>query len=452
MDVASGGRTAAKDDAYEIRRMIAIRQTISRLPAAALAPRMLLLLDQVAFSLTNFVLTIVIARTYSAAEFGAYGVGLASALAIQFAQRSLYIIGLSLMSERVARRRLGGIVAEHILFTGATILVLAIGAAGAVIAGIGRAGIEIAAATMVCAVVYFQADFDRAVLVKRGAYAGAFGLSVVYLLIVGVLAVLAKFAHLGFFPFMAGLGVACTLKGSWLALLRVAPRWGWAWRFLARDWRAYGWPALVQAATSAGGTHVPVIALAAVRGPIEVAGFVAMRSLTQPLALILRSLDAVDKNRFRAQSGGTTAGARRVFWRTTLIYGALGLGALAVLAIRPEAIVALVYRDRYAGFGDLLLSWGCYVALLGLMLPLQSALYLMGKQREITRWTVISALAGTGIAFALCPSLGAWGAMAATLAAAVMNVLLGGMVVRHLIIGSLDLPLPKERRTGRVTG
>jgi len=199
MDVASGGRTAAKDDAYEIRRMIAIRQTISRLPAAALAPRMLLLLDQVAFSLTNFVLTIVIARTYSAAEFGAYGVGLASALAIQFAQRSLYIIGLSLMSERVARRRLGGIVAEHILFTGATILVLAIGAAGAVIAGIGRAGIEIAAATMVCAVVYFQADFDRAVLVKRGAYAGAFGLSVVYLLIVGVLAVLAKFAHLGFF-------------------------------------------------------------------------------------------------------------------------------------------------------------------------------------------------------------------------------------------------------------
>src|SRR5580698_7200928 len=137
-----------------------------RLPMGrALAPRLFLLLDQSIFSGANFLLTIVLARHYPAAQFGAYGVGLATALTVQFIQRNLYIVSLSLMSERIALRSLPGILAKHFLITGGTLAMLGLGTAAAIIAGAKSETIDVVVATLACTVIYFQADFDRAVLV-----------------------------------------------------------------------------------------------------------------------------------------------------------------------------------------------------------------------------------------------------------------------------------------------
>jgi O-antigen/teichoic acid export membrane protein len=189
--------------------------------------------------------------------------------------------------------------------------------------------------------------------------------------------------------------------------------------------------------------------LAATRGPAEVAGMMAMRSLTMPLNLVLRSFDAVDKNRLRALSGGSASGVRRVFWRTMLSYGALGAAAMAVLALLSHPIIAIVYHDRYAGFTGLLLAWCAYCALLGLMQPLHSVVLLTGKQMSSTRLATISGVLAVAIALLTCRRFGATGAMTATLTAAALNVVLSGFVVRAVIFGSQDLPLPKERRVGR---
>ena len=189
-----------------------------------------MLLDQSIFSIANFTLTIVLARRYPAAQFGAYGVGLSAALTFQFIQRNLYIVSLSLMSERVALRSLPGIIAKHLLVTGGTIAILGLATAAVVIAGAKGGTIDVVVATLSCAVIYFQTDFDRALLVKRAAYGGAVLLSVVYLAIVLALSALVQTNQIGFDFFMGVLACSCLAKGGWLLLLRIEPRWRWGLR------------------------------------------------------------------------------------------------------------------------------------------------------------------------------------------------------------------------------
>jgi len=417
-----------------------------------LAPKLVQLLDQSIFSIANFTLTIVLARRYPAAQFGAYGVGLTAALTLQFIQRNLYVVSLSLMSERVARRGLPGILAKHLLVFGSMIAVLGIAAAAVVLAGAAAGTVDVVVATLSCAVVYFQADFDRALLVKRGDYRGTVLLSLVYLAIVLTLSGLVQEIQFGFDAFMEMLALGCLAKAAWLALLRVEPRWRWGLRFIARDWRQYGIPTLLAAASNAAYSNLPVMVLAATRGSAEVAGMMAMRSLTMPLNLVLRSFDAVDKNRFRMLSGGTASGVRRVFWRTMLSYAALGAAALAVLALFSHPIIAIVYHDRYAGFSGMLLCWCGYCALLGLMQPLQSVVLLARKQMSSTRLATLAGAAAVVIAFATCRRFGAAGAMTAVLTAAALNVALSAFVVRGLIFGSHEIPLPRERLARRDPG
>jgi O-antigen/teichoic acid export membrane protein len=356
------------------------------------------------------------------------------------------------MSERVALRSLPGIIAKHLLVTGGTIAILGLATAAVVIAGAKGGTIDVVVATLSCAVIYFQTDFDRALLVKRAAYGGAVLLSVVYLAIVLALSALVQTNQIGFDFFMGVLACSCLAKGGWLLLLRIEPRWRWGLRLIARDWRHYGMPTLLSAASNAAYSNVPVMVLAATRGPAEVAGMTAMRSLTMPLNLALRSFDAVDKNRFRSLSGGIASGVRRVFWRTMLSYAALGAAALAVLALFSHQIISIVYHDRYAAFTGLLLSWCAYCALLGLGQPLQSVVLITGKQMSATRLTTISGGVAVVIAFATCRSFGAAGAMTAILAATALNVALSAFVVRALIFGSHESILPRERLTGRDAG
>jgi O-antigen/teichoic acid export membrane protein len=90
-----------------------------------------------------------------------------------------------------------------------------------------------------------------------------------------------------------------------------------------------------------------------------------------------------------------------------------------------------------------------YCALLGLMQPLQSVVLLAHRQLAATRLSTLSGVAAAAIAYAACQRFGAAGAMSATLAAAALNVMLSAYVVRDLLFGSHDRPLPGEREMGR---
>src|SRR5579883_749067 len=359
-----------------------------------LTGRILLLLDQVVFSLANFALTIILARMYSTTEFGAYGIALSIVLVVQFIQRSLYVVSLSLMSKRRAARYLPAILAEHLLVAGIALLGVALWVGLTLL----RRDVhvpDLAMSTLVCTAIYFQADFDRALLVKRGTFAGALVLSILYLVAVLVLGWLAKRAQMSYEEFMLLLAMCCVARGLWLLTLRAAPRWGWGLRLLAADWRRYGWPSVMQASTSLGTQHAPIFILSALRGSAAVAGLVAMRSLTQPLMLVTRSLDAADKNRFREDTKGGTASLRRVFWRTAALYAAIGVGAIVVLSAFPETIISIAYHGKYIGYGWVMISWGVYSTLLGLNFPVQSVVYVLHRQGAFARLTVLNACVGT---------------------------------------------------------
>jgi len=406
--------------------------------------RIYLLLDQVVFSGTNFLLTIMLARTYSAAEFGSYGIGLATAFIVQFVQRNLYIVGFSLMSRRVASRLAPGILAEHLMVAGGAVVLASLVTAVMAAVGSRQAAMDIAVSTLVCTVVYFQSDFDRAVQVKRGSFRGALALSLVYLGIVVAVGLVAKRLQLGFPAFMTLLGFACTLKILWLCVLRIRPHWPWGRRLLARDWRRYGPLAVIQSGSYAGGQHFPLMILGALAGSAQVGGLVAMRSLIQPLMLVLRSLDAADKNRFRLVASGRAAGARKVFWYTMLLYGGIGLAAVIVLAIFRDPIIALVYHGKYLGLGGIMVAWGIYAGFLGLTYPVQSLTYLLHRQKRLTAWIMASGVVGIVLAATLCARYGMWGAMTATVLSMGMNVGGGLIVTRDIIAGRGDEPLPKE--------
>lgn len=415
------------------------------IPRDLASARLYLLLDQIAFSLASFILTIALARMYSASEFGSYGIGLAIALMVQSVQRNFYIVPLSLMSRRVATRCAGGLVAEHLTVAGASVALAALVTALVAIGARG-ASLDIALATLVCITLYFQSDFDRAMQVKRGSYRGALGLSLVYLITVIAVSAFAKFHHVSFAAFMITLAGVCALRSSWLFFLHVKPHWSWGMRLLARDWRRYGVPALLQAGAASGCQHVPLMILATVSGSAQVGGFSAMRSLTQPLMLVFRSLDAADKNRIRMASSGGTAGARRFVWRTTLFYGALGAAALLVLSLFHEQIISLAYHGKYSGLGGILIGWTIYSVLLGLGLPIGSLAYLLHRQRAFTAWTLVSGVVGITLALGLCGPFGMWGAMSATGISAAVSLLGGFIVTRDVIVAGRDVPLPKEMR------
>jgi O-antigen/teichoic acid export membrane protein len=406
--------------------------------------RIYLFLDQVVFSGTNFILTIFLARTYSASEFGSFGIGLSTAFIVQFVQRSVYIVPYSLMSPRVAARLAPGILAEHLLVAGGAVFLVAL--ATAITAAIEHRGIalDIAVSTLVCTVVYFQSDFDRAVQVKRGSNRGALALSLVYLVIVIAVALVGWLIKPSYPVLMTILGFACTLKFLWLCILRTRPHWAWGRRILGRDWRRYGTLAIVQSGSYAGGQHFPLMILGALSGAAQVGGLAAMRSLIQPLMLVLRSLDAGDKNRFRSLANGRTSGARKAFWYIMFLYGAIGLFAVTLLAVFSNWIIAVVYHGKYVGLGGIMTAWGVYAGLLGLNYPIQSLTYLLHRQKQLTTWIMVSGAIGVILAAALCARYGMWGAMTATVVAMGLNVVSGLIVTRDVIAGRDDVPLPKE--------
>jgi O-antigen/teichoic acid export membrane protein len=402
--------------------------------------RGLLLADNVLFSVANFVLAISLARSYAEFEFAALGVALALALAIQSAQKSLYIVRVSLMPPDAARRSSGAIIAQHIMVVAMAVACVCIVTAVGVAAGASEQFKLIGLSTIVCYLIYFQADFDRALLLKLGSALRPALLSLSYLLAVTTLAALARWRGLSFVGFMTGLIIFTLAKGClvMIALVGARPRWRAGRRLLALDWRRYGMPAVMGAANNAGFLHIPVMLLATLRGPLEVGVLVAMRTLMQPLMVIIRSLDAGDKNRFHSRASGTVAGVRHVFWRTFALYAAIGLAALLVLSLTSNLLIHLVYKNKFGGHPELLIEWCVYAIFLTLAMPIQSVVYLIHRQHQLMWWGTISSIVGLCIAICTCGPLGAQGAMLSTLCGAALGVIGGLWTIRDVAISPVQ--------------
>jgi O-antigen/teichoic acid export membrane protein len=408
--------------------------------------RISLFLDQIVFSASNFLLTISIAQAYDNSSLAGYGIGLSLALSMQSAQRGIYIVPFALRSTRIARKGIAGRVAEHIIMLTILFPFLLI-AAFALSKTTMQSAPSTILASVFCALLYFGLEFERMALIKCGHIWAPLICSILYGAVVGLVALLAR--QLSFETSITILCVFCVAKSIFVLLFVSRPRWSWGYRMLKRDLQIYAPWSVMGALYYSGYNQVPFLVLAATREPAQAAAFVAIRSLTQPLQIVIRSLDIVDKHSLKDESAGTADGIRAAFWRTFISYSCIGLAAVVVMAVFRQPILRLAYDTKFQAFPLLLPLLGLFSAILAITLPVESIVNISRKFNSSTLWRLLSALFGAGLAFVLSPIWGAYGAALATVFGAIF-ALVGSMYALRRVIFKSSLGANEHEQHKRV--
>lgn len=414
--------------------------SIGRPPRAAVmhyaGTRLATISDQILVAVANFVLTLAIARAYSAEELASFGIGLSIGLMLQGWHRHAVTIPLMLESdERVARRR-AAIAGQHGFVLGAA---LAVGAALLVLAytiDMPHYGQLILAASAVCLIIYVELEFTRAILVKLDRPTMLVFGAGWYVLVVAVLAALALAHSLDYWILLAALCAAMLVHAAATLVSIGAFSLRLGLRFLAAHIRKYGGWSAVATATYAGYNHVPLLILGALAAPIHTAAFVATRSLMQPLQILLRGLDIADKSSFSRTTSADRQ--RRSPLRQTLYLAALygGVASLFGLAIAlwADEIVELAYGPKFSGLGLVLMAWIPVNILISLTMPFESLIY---SRQEFRRYYFLRAIASVLAIAAAVPLISQYAEIGAILACAI-----GWLVT---VVGTIALFL-RERR------
>jgi O-antigen/teichoic acid export membrane protein len=391
------------------------------------------LCDQVFFSAANFLFTIILAKFYSEIELAGYGIGLSIAMTLQGIQRTSYMVQNSLLSPEVLRRRATKVMGQQVtvwcfLFA-AELIVIGICTA---VWGRSEFFLAIAYSTIVLTLVYIQLDFDRILMIKHERFIDPLVTSALFLALNAALFVCIPRYHISFEVMMAVLGLYAFLKSFWLVAIIGWPDLFWGWRLMMRDARRYFAASLVGVAGYFGYNNFPIMILGSVAAPIHSAAFAAMRSLMQPLLVIVRSLDIIDKNFFQSKSKSKD-GMRSAFFRLVAMYGGMALVMVAAMALFNEPLVRLVYGEKYAAYSHLLFGWGWVFFMLTISSPIETVIVRTGKLNRYNLYRIPAGLFGVGLAILLCPTLGAWGAIIACLGGWIVSVAAALWLIRDVI-------------------
>lgn len=405
--------------------------------------RLSLFFGQIIFSAGNFLLAISIGHNYDNNALAGYGIALSLAASVQQAQRGVYIVPFALLSTRMARKSLAGRVAEHIIMV--VILVpLALIVATALSSASIDFGLNTILTSIFCALLHFGLEFERIALIKCGHVWAHMIYSSLYLAIVALIALSAP--RISFATAIAILCAFAFIKSTVVLLSLARPRWSWGYRMLKRDMRIYAPWSVMAALYYSGYNQAPYLILATTREPVQGAALVAIRSLTQPLQIVIRSLDIVDKHVLKDESAGSLDGIRNAFWRTFISYSCIGLGAIVVMLVFRGQILYLAYGARFQTFSFLLPLWGLFSVILSVTLPVESLVNISRKFYSNALWRLFSALIGVSLAFALCPRWGAYGAALAT-ALGALSALAGSMyALRDMVFKSSAEAINKQQR------
>ena len=403
--------------------MSTLSADVAARPAPATVPlrgggntlKLLSIVDQGLFSVGNFALTIMLARHYSNEEFAAYGIGISTSLLVQGVQRSTYVIPTSLLLSRRARKAGPGLVGEHAIVLG-LIALFGLLAAGPALLAPGLAHMSnIILSTVSCLLLFCQADYDRVLQIKFGRFFDPVATSMAYLAFVGLLALLVTVAAVPFKLILGLLVVFLLCKFVWLVFRTSRPNLRWGWRVLRRDARANtGWSTFGTVAY-AGYNHIPLFILGYTSPAIQAAAFVGMRSLMQPIQILVRSLDVVDKHMFRSRSGSDPDGERRLFWKSFALYLAIAVAIALAMAVLAVPLAHLAYKHKFDGFEQLLVGWGILWGMFTLTLPIESIVFLRGRLAGYNVARFAAGAVSVAFAWALCRPYGANGALAACL-------------------------------------
>lgn len=395
--------------------------------------RALSLLDQLLFSIANFILMLTLARYYSSAEVAGYGIGLSIALIIQGTQRNLYVVQNSVLSPDIFRRRTPKIVGQHLIIWGFVIAVELLVASFLLLLHFDAYHLAILYATIVCSLIYAQLDFDRICLLKHKKYRAPLEASAVFLFLNLMVFFAASRSYIGFSTVMLLVGGYAVLKILRLVMLMGRPDFFWGWRLVKRDGRKYLASSVLGVVGSTGFSHVPLFVLSVVSPPLHAAAFVALRGLMQPLGIVIRSLDIIDKNLSLSKGVQTSLLLKRVFWKQFTLYGVVAAGAVIGTAVLGPFVLSLFYGDRYLDFYGVLLGWAGVFSAITITFPLETIIVKRNRLVQYNLWRLLAGAVGVVLAFYLCPLYGAVGAILACLGGWVFSVLFAIWIVRDVL-------------------
>jgi hypothetical protein len=382
-------------------------------------------LDQAIFSVGNFLLSVGLVRGFSVTEYAGYGIGLSIALTLQALQRG-FTIQASLLTREIFCSRIGALLAAHLIILGAALTTSLVIYSGLLLASTPAFATDTAAATVACIAVFFQVDVNRILLIKRNRQIVALSVSAVVVLSYALVVVLG-YAQLATFSqsmlMLAALSVATSASLVWRG---IRPQWREGLDQLARDTRdVFAWTTL---GSLAAGTymHIPLFILSSVRTPLQAAGFVMTRNLLQPLGVIMRSFDVVDKHLFSTLSAGANTRVVGLSIARNLLISIVVAGPIE-LAAGP--LLGLVYGLPAVDFADALRIWVPVFALMAAILPLEIVVYSRTLARPYAFVAVTSGTITLISTYPLVSHFGAKGAVSASLLGYLLQLIGAALLV-----------------------
>ncbi|HLN10759.1 MAG TPA: hypothetical protein VK281_17615, partial [Xanthobacteraceae bacterium] len=357
-----------------------------------------------------FLLSVGLVRTYSVAEYAAYGMALSIALTLQAVQRGFTIQASLLTNERFASRA-GTLLAGHLIILGIALATSLVVCVGLLLLSAGTFAINTAAATVACIAVFFQLDVNRILLIKRNRQSVSLAVSVSVVLAYAAVILLGHARLATFATSMLMLAALSVATSALLVWRGIRPQWRAGLVELARDARdVFAWTTL---GSLAAGTymHTPLFILGAVQPPLQAAGFVMTRNLMQPLGVIMRSFDVVDKHLFATRPPGGGSLVRLSIARNLLV--AVAVAGPIGLAAAP--LLGLVYGQPAVAFADVLRLWVPAFALAAATLPLEIVVFSRGLARPYAFVAVTCGAVTLVATYPLVVHLGASGAVSACL-------------------------------------
>lgn len=384
--------------------------------------RVISLSDQVCFSAASFLLTIILARRYSEHELAGYGVGLSIALLLQGILRNCYIVQNAVLPPAIFQRRARGVLGQQVVIVLGVLLLELAGFGLLHLLFPASATWIVALSALVCTLLYVQLEFDRIVNIKHAQYWNPFAASMLFLALNGALFFAIPYYGLSFAFTMGVLAGFALLKMGVLAVVIGAPNVRLGWRMTKRDMRRYIGGAVMYSAGTAGFNYGPVFLLGYAAPAVQTAAFVAMRGLMQPILVLIRSMDLIDKNLFHAKARDMKGGYRGLMLHQLRLYGGGALFVVLVLAALGPWLVRLAYGETYAEFYHVFLGWGAIMFFISLLAPLETMVVKAKLLKAYNYYRIIAGVIGLVAAAVLCGPFGAMGAVSASLIGWVLSV------------------------------
>lgn len=396
--------------------------------------RSMSLADQVCFAAANFILTITLARFYSESEIAGFGVGVSVAIIIQGTLRNLYVVQNSVLASAIFQRRVDKVMGQHLIIWSIII------AAEFIIAFLlqwfspDAYHQAILISIVTCSLIFAQLDFDRVVLIKHEKYKDPFIASGFFLVLNLILFFAAPYWGLSFLTIMFLIAGYAVTKIVRLIFLVGKPNFFWGWRLAKKSISRNSFGTMTGIISSTGFGHVPIFVLSSVTSPIHSAAFVAMRAIIQPLNVIIRALDVIDKNTFQHSGIITPLLMRQIILKQSIVYAALSAFAfLGTLGLGRE-ILSLIYGNRYDDFFSVLVGFAFLFTISSMTYPLETALVRMNLLNRYNYLRLLAGALGVILSVLLCPTFGALGAVMASIGGWVASFGIALWLLRDLFL------------------